>query len=673
MDEPPWLCETQVATWANGWEPTALGSDVLSAWLLSLTGGEREPPPFEAAIARITAEGALARAPGAEAQDAGGLDHATEGAKVDLEPEEDYLWRKLYGQLEKDQQRAYGPWVDETTDTEGWIYATRPSRLHVHRDGGRAGPRLGDRYRQRWWCHGEAAGVVPPRKASKADEGRHEEDRKRAMDSLWHGVGGVFGRRSFSEMPLDPTAAVRRSHKDSEAYQAMCKRLPPWKDLDLLGQFCVATLYMRAAYGYVGRIGKFDSILAAVPVFSVGKSIFDLADQVDCASNTEAFLDMVGLSRDDLVCAQWRLDGAFQAAYTVARDDAMKWIVVSVRGTISTKDILTDMAVRCADFLEGQAHEGMVQASQQLLDALRGPLEAELAARPGYRLVFCGHSMGGAVAAMCAALLRHEKHPWASNCVAFGVGTPAVLSRSVGERLLREKVVFTAVNERDWSPRSSMSSVDQLLDELCELSMVRSAMRAATGNEMALARAESPRSELLPPGLLLQIAPPRPGSDAPALLEAAPTDYRHSMPVWPDVEAHIPLNYLRGLLLGYAEALRSSVRGPGFDGPPGDKPPKLVASNASLAEAASFLPTAFPDPALPGGLAGVAALCGASVLGALQRAAAPREGHEQLAATREGSLPGSASSKRKPLSRVPSEVDRGRELVRECLEGTLPL
>jgi hypothetical protein len=39
--------------------------------------------------------------------------------------------------------------------------------------------------------------------------------------------------------------------------------------------------------------------------------------------------------------------------YVVARDHALQWIVVAVRGTLSQNDILTDCAVNGVPFLGG--------------------------------------------------------------------------------------------------------------------------------------------------------------------------------------------------------------------------------------------------------------------------------------------------------------------------------
>lgn len=116
-----------------------------------------------------------------------------------------------------------------------------------------------------------------------------------------------------------------------------------------------------------------------------------------------------------------------------------------------------------------------------------------------------GHSMGGAIAALALARLRAEA-PWASRAVAYTVGTPAALSLNLGRRLAEEGAVLTAVNGRDWSPRSSVSGARELVDGVVGLGVVRSVLRGAVGRELGRAPVESPEAEQLPPGRILQVA-----------------------------------------------------------------------------------------------------------------------------------------------------------------------
>eukprot|EP00445_Apocalathium_hangoei_P010991 CAMPEP_0203886442 /NCGR_PEP_ID=MMETSP0359-20131031/30256_1 /ASSEMBLY_ACC=CAM_ASM_000338 /TAXON_ID=268821 /ORGANISM="Scrippsiella Hangoei, Strain SHTV-5" /LENGTH=686 /DNA_ID=CAMNT_0050807267 /DNA_START=63 /DNA_END=2120 /DNA_ORIENTATION=- len=488
----------------------------------------------------------------------------------------------------------YEALVDEFTDAEGWVYGRSVQRLSAPRLGGRAAARLTDRVRRRRWRRREAplSGDIGPglaaskgklhRSHSTADHliSDYEEDMGRIFKSMKGAASAVIGKRKHGGLPLDPWAHLMCLAKERHDYKVLCQSLPVWDDRGVLESLCVAVLYARAAYGFVARMGYFDSLASGALIFSVQKAYFDLADHPDVASHRRSFLDMMQLRPEDLICDMW-MAGAMCPVVAMARDHDMQWLVVAIRGTLSFKDILTDMACKSVPFLEGQAHEGFVVATERLVKELRAKLPDEVARYPGYRVVLCGHSMGAAIAAMAAAVLRAEDD-WAAGCVAYGFGTPAVFSRCIGDRLAAEGAVYTVVNGRDWVPRTSLSNTHRLLDDVVSKGILRSAIRSTQrlgrgcsafwggieeGCEVSAAvveRSATPsehddESEMVPPGHILQIATGISTSSctAPPLLRARNTDYRGAMAVFPDVEAHLPIGYVRGLLANLAAALAS--------------------------------------------------------------------------------------------------------------------
>eukprot|EP00929_Paragymnodinium_shiwhaense_P036534 TRINITY_DN19567_c0_g1_i1.p1 TRINITY_DN19567_c0_g1~~TRINITY_DN19567_c0_g1_i1.p1 ORF type:complete len:729 (-),score=131.81 TRINITY_DN19567_c0_g1_i1:217-2286(-) len=619
MNAPPWILESQRFGW-TGWEATAVPSDepLVATWLLDAVGFAQDPSPFEAF------DEAGEDGPPSAKMDRNAF---SRGAGVDRALETAELLRHLAYRPGAARHRwTYCVRAEETTDAAGWLYASSASRIVEQRLGGRAGQRYGDKFRQRWWrrqaadARGESSephSVVDFLKAPAEPSASSSSRRGSAQlhhppaeeDSIWSVITGaaeaaqhVLGSRSFWRMPMDPTAALRRSNKLSAAYQDMCKRLPEWDDIETLGRLCVAAVYMRAVYGYTARSNNFDFLSRGAVTFSIGKAAFDLTKDVCDASNTLAFLDMVNLRREDLLKVAWRPAGKFDPCYVVLRDREMRWLLVCIRGTLSNKDILTDVAVKTVPFLEGEAHEGMVTMTRRLLDEVKTLIKAELSAQPDYRLVFAGHSMGGAVAALAAALCRHEyseRESWGKECVAYTVGTPGILSRCVGERLQREGIVFTAVNNQDWSPRVSTSNAEELLDDLCELSTINTLSKAVDevmgqrqGNEADDALNEdcplAAVREQLVPGAILQIDGVAGAGQAVKILAARPADYRNCTPVWLDVEAHLPIHYLRGLLQGLCAAVLASRR----KGRP--LPASVLATLRRIAEPPTAAAAAFP-------------------------------------------------------------------------------
>eukprot|EP00928_Gymnodinium_smaydae_P084476 TRINITY_DN6774_c0_g2_i2.p1 TRINITY_DN6774_c0_g2~~TRINITY_DN6774_c0_g2_i2.p1 ORF type:complete len:639 (+),score=117.36 TRINITY_DN6774_c0_g2_i2:133-2049(+) len=579
IELPELIVETQYRNWLGRWEPTAPGEPGIFASSFEI---EEEPRPF---VAYRAAAAAAAAAPTAARTTSQGSVASSTAGLEELRCDPAWLETLLYP---KDAASArgshFGPRVDPTTDEEGWIYASSGKRLEVKRQGGRAAWRYGDKYRRRWWCRG-----LPQVDAPEASNELSGDHRSKAMGSFAEVFHEVYGSRSLAEksMALSPISSMRRKLKDDANYKQLCARLPPWTDSETLGEFCVAALYTRAAYGFTGRTGKFDSLTSGGMIFSVQKAVFDYAEHVDDESNAHAFIDMMALPSDSVICAQWRAQGPFRPAFVAARDHEMRWIVVAVRGTLSLKDILTDVAAKQVDFLDGRAHEGFVHCADFLEERLVDVLSAELRQHPGYRIVFCGHSMGGAVGAMVAARLRKTKE-WAQDCISFGIGTPGVLSASVGERLASEQAVFTAVNGQDWAPRVSLSSANELIDDLCNLSVVRSTFRMFSGSDTPEAKPPDMLNEQVPPGAILQIVRGNSREEPPRLLQAHGIDYRNSVPIFPDVEAHLPIGYVRGLFAGFQSFAKMFLRSKGISGGVAvHEPPRVEAVFAALRRIAS--------------------------------------------------------------------------------------
>lgn len=107
--------------------------------------------------------------------------------------------------------------------------------------------------------------------------------------------------------------------------------------------------------------------------------------------------------------------------------------------------------------------------------------------------------MGAALGAMCTAILRAKatipetcaNYAWAKGCRALGIGCPAVLSRNLGHSLAERRAVYGVVNGEDWSPRASLSSATELLDDLCQLSLARTVARAFSGEDYTRREAEA--------------------------------------------------------------------------------------------------------------------------------------------------------------------------------------
>jgi hypothetical protein len=106
-------------------------------------------------------------------------------------------------------------------------------------------------------------------------------------------------------------------------------------------------------------------------------------------------------------------ESGFPLVHYLFLDHESKAVVLALRGTWGFEDILTDMTCDYDD-LEWQGknwkvHKGMHASAKRLLEGggkrVMATIKAALEEFPDYGVIFCGHSLGGGVAALLATMI----------------------------------------------------------------------------------------------------------------------------------------------------------------------------------------------------------------------------------------------------------------------------
>lgn len=184
----------------------------------------------------------------------------------------------------------------------------------------------------------------------------------------------------------------------------------------------------------------------------------------------------------------------YKPAYYVMFEHFSQTLIVCIRGSYQTADMVTDLAADSTPFLTGtlRAHKGIAKSAVNVHASLRPFLAQELARRnPRGGLVVTGHSLGAATGAALTMLLRRDtlEYPYNDRHNSAYVPTPAE-SATASKHLRRTKCfsfapppfihehhglhvvargIVTVVNGWDFVPRCSVSSVNRLVDTCAHL------------------------------------------------------------------------------------------------------------------------------------------------------------------------------------------------------------
>jgi sn1-specific diacylglycerol lipase len=196
-----------------------------------------------------------------------------------------------------------------------------------------------------------------------------------------------------------------------------------------------------------------------------------------CGCYLLAMLRQAGLDEEDIEYAQFGA-GVIRNPYCITVDHEWKSVVITIRGTLSLEDAVTDLSIRPESLSEwaercsfdGQGeycHEGMLASAEWVLRDLEknGILDELLLADhcryPGYQLYVAGHSLGAGCAAILALMLK-PKFP-SLKCLCFE--PPAVMSA----RVAGQTFITSFILDADIVPRLSYHSLENLRNDMLDL------------------------------------------------------------------------------------------------------------------------------------------------------------------------------------------------------------
>lgn len=187
-----------------------------------------------------------------------------------------------------------------------------------------------------------------------------------------------------------------------------------------------------------------------------------------CQPNLAAIKAMLEVAEEDIIMFDNR-NTIEEVPFLMVADRSTRSLVISIRGTLSLHDMLTDLnagqAVISEEKREWGGHQGMVRAARNVSRRAEQELGRCLSADQyqGYDVVVTGHSLGAGTATILAFLLR-DKYPHRPvRCYAFS--PPGGL---LSEAAARESEKFTVslIVGDDVIPRLSLPNIKILSSDI---------------------------------------------------------------------------------------------------------------------------------------------------------------------------------------------------------------
>ncbi|CEP10330.1 hypothetical protein [Parasitella parasitica] len=150
--------------------------------------------------------------------------------------------------------------------------------------------------------------------------------------------------------------------------------------------------YAMASYGWKGLnfIGK-------------GNGIF--SDAVRSQSDALSIIEHLEIPKEDLLAYEFRANAAFRPSYFIARDRKLNAIVLSIRGTMSSFDTMTDLVCEYEPWKGGLVHRGMKSSATWFFRHIAPKLIAYVNKHSTTSLYIVGHSLGASTSAILTIML----------------------------------------------------------------------------------------------------------------------------------------------------------------------------------------------------------------------------------------------------------------------------
>lgn len=183
-----------------------------------------------------------------------------------------------------------------------------------------------------------------------------------------------------------------------------------------------------------------------------------------------SYIDMMIPDKNHYHYFNYGLNSLGQPFFFITVDHYSRSIIISIRGTYSLADVVTDASGTLIPFtsdIEILAHTGFVVGANNVLDNIKDILPKFIAEFPSYPIKITGHSYGAAIASMVCTMLEMERQLGKINSPfpvrSFNFCCPPVYNYHGTIKVCQVENQISTVCGWDIVPRSSLNNVQLFL------------------------------------------------------------------------------------------------------------------------------------------------------------------------------------------------------------------
>lgn len=191
--------------------------------------------------------------------------------------------------------------------------------------------------------------------------------------------------------------------------------------------------------------------------FDIQSTLKGLCSSNKC--NNDSVINYLNIDQDSLIKTKW-ISSPQRPAYFLAVDNNTKNIVLSIRGTMSIADIITDCNVFTRKFKpnnidHGVTHFGIKNAANYIFADVLNDLLIQINKYPTYGIRFVGHSLGAGVAGLLTHTFLSYYDNYKNKLKTYCYGCPPVFNKELANE--HKDIITTVINKNDIVARFSVN------------------------------------------------------------------------------------------------------------------------------------------------------------------------------------------------------------------------